>query len=430
MENKGLLIKLYGSGHLDLVSAFQDLAKEAQTLIREGFDIERIHKYNNVLCVLKNLVASLSQLSEKDEGTKHELERPPDNQTVDGIPDPVKSKTKYGCSSDEKTSILKELTDTICWPLLHNIHPTSDTRGNVLVLLGNVCDLYIECVRCDLSNCILDSLLEKSISFIEMYLLEKPSAGDTLHNKELIDIYTLTEILRSVLIKGCDETVIANNSKIQVNLSKVFDKCLEACSLMEVDLVGRTCVPLLARILKFHPDLVAEKTSKLWDFVKSLTKEISKSRNDDRKICILLCGFANCLFPVNGLCIGIDLRVDTEFWKLLQAGLISKDTVNRKRSLYLVKRIVDISETNSQEINNETVSDLASIPVFYWSKKNEALLSKIWEDVFLLLEVFEEKQVTSIIVCFRHSKLSMHDISLKMCFVENVVTPKIFSAKF
>ena len=403
MENEELLVKLCGTGHLDLVSAIQNLGRDAQTLIVEGFDVEKIQRYNGALHVLKNLVACLSQQAETAKGSKNEIERISNDQARNVNPDLVNSRAKQCCSTDEKASIVKELTDKICWPLLRNINPTSDTRNNVLVLLGNVSDLFIECVRCDRSNSILNSLLERSISYIDIFLSETPSAVDTLHNKDLIDIYTLTELLRSVLLKGCDETIIANDDKLQVNLSKVFDKCLEACALMDVDLVGRTCMPLLTRALKLQPGVVAEKTSKFWDFVKSLTKEISKSRNDDRKICILLCGFANYLFPVNGLCAGIDLRCDCDFWNLLQAGLLSKDTVNRKRSLYLLKRIVDICETNGQEINSETVSDFASIPVFSWSKKKAASLSKIWEDVFLLLEVFEEKQVTTIIDCPKFS---------------------------
>ena len=393
MENEELLNQLCGTGHLALVPSLQNLARDTQTLITEGFDVEKIHRYNGALYVLKNLVACLSQLPESAGGTNTDLERTSDSQQSDVNVDVLNSKTKIQCGASKKTSIVKDLADTICWPLLRNLNPTSDTRNNVLVLLGNVCDLLIECVRCDFSNSVLNSFLESSLSFVEIYLVEKPSAADTLHNNELIDMYTLTEVLRSVLLKGCDEHMIANDSKLQVHLSKVFDKCLEASGLMDVDLVGRTCVPLLARVLRLQPDILAEKTSKLWEFVKRLTKELSKSRNDDRKIYILLCGFANYLFPVKGICAGLDLRCDREFWNLLQAGLLSKDSVNRKRSLYLIKRIVDVCETNCLEINSETVSDLASVPVFSWSKKNAASLTKIWEDVFLLLEVCEEKQV-------------------------------------
>ena len=300
---------------------------------------------------------------------------------------------KIQCSLNEATAILDDIVNKICVPLMSCVHPSFDTRKEILVLLGNICELLSACVRCDKSNSVLNKFLGTSLGFLKTYLVEKPSASDVVHNKDLVDIYTVVEVLRTVLLKGCNENTVENNEDLQMNLSNIFDKCLDLVDLIDVDLVGSVSIPLLTRILKLKPKTIADKLLKLWQLVKNLTKDLTKSRNDSRKVYILLCGFANYLFPVSGHCVGVDLRCDSEFWMLLQNGLLNKDSVNRKRSLYLTKRIVDICETNCLEVDNGAVSDLACIPVFSWSKKNAVSLTKIWQDLILLLEVFEEKQV-------------------------------------
>lgn len=387
MEEEELLRWLYGTTYVDLIPAIETLSRDTKALLDEEFSFEKFHKYCISLSILRRLVGCLSDFPDLDtENVCEQCTLIAPKQSDERIPP---SKTS------RRLSVVKEVIDKICWPLLHKLNPSSDTRKEILVLLGNVCEIVEVCVKCDKSNSVLNSFLETSLSFLEIFLIEKPLASDTVHNTELIDIYCLSEVLRSVLLKACDKNAVKTDSKLHLNLSKIFDKCLEAGDLIEIDVVGSICLPLMTRILKLQSDFVVEKSSRIWEMITSFSEELTKSHSDDRKIYMLLCGFANFLFPLNGICAGLDLRCDSDFWALLQKGLLSKDSVNRKRSLYLTKRIVDICETNCLEVNSGPVSDLTGVPVFCWSKKNATCLTKIWQDMILLLEVFEEKQVST-----------------------------------
>jgi hypothetical protein len=157
-------------------------------------------------------------------------------------------------------------------------------------------------------------------------------------------------------------------------------KCLEFIS---VELIGSTCVPVLLKVIKVDIKNVSEYAEFIWKYILNFSQ-----LNDRRKQFLLLCGFANYFFPVTGELCCVDVKCKQEFWEILQSGLINKDSVNRKRSLYLLKRIVDICESTSLEVNTEQ-----SQPIFWWSKDTSSELSKTWQDFMLLAEVLEEKQV-------------------------------------
>ena len=306
----------------------------------------------------------------------------------------VALRVKKFCISAETFNIAEEIVNTICLPLLHCIHPSFDGRKEIVVLLGSVGELLSSAAVCDKGNHVLNSILETCIGYLDIFIVEKPSTADIVHNKELVDIYCVGEVLRTVLVRACDVTAIERDDRLQVNTDKLFDKCVQAVDLIDVDLVGSIYIPLMVGLVNITSRSVAQKIDAVWEMIKELMKVETKTRGEDRKVYMLLCGFANYFFPISGVSVGTDLRCDAKFWNLLQNGLLSKDSVNRKRSLYLLKRIIDICETNSLEVNGSAVADVGSMPVFFWNQKHAASVSKIWQDLLLLLEVFEDKQVS------------------------------------
>ena len=88
-----------------------------------------------------------------------------------------------------------------------------------------------------------------------------------------------------------------------------------------------------------------------------------------------------------------DVRSLTVFWDIVQSGLIESNPLSRKRSLFLLDRVL-------KSISTEDVIRTED-RVFWWgchgnnatSEWPESEAIKIWDDVILLIETLEEKQV-------------------------------------
>ncbi|KAM6916473.1 putative methyltransferase TARBP1 [Xenentodon cancila] len=86
-----------------------------------------------------------------------------------------------------------------------------------------------------------------------------------------------------------------------------------------------------------------------------------------------------------------DPRLRLQFWRIVQDGLIHRDSVSRKRALYLLKRCaalsaelgVDFPPTASEQ--DETL--------FKWAPNENGVLREFWEDYALVMETLEENQI-------------------------------------
>ncbi|XP_026212439.1 probable methyltransferase TARBP1 isoform X2 [Anabas testudineus] len=86
-----------------------------------------------------------------------------------------------------------------------------------------------------------------------------------------------------------------------------------------------------------------------------------------------------------------DPRLSLQFWRIVQDGLTHRDSVPRKRALYLLKRCVALSEEEgldcppSPSVEDETL--------FKWAPNKSKLLREFWEDYALVMETLEENQI-------------------------------------
>lgn len=80
------------------------------------------------------------------------------------------------------------------------------------------------------------------------------------------------------------------------------------------------------------------------------------------------------------------------FWLILQDGLVCSDPLARKRSLYIIKCVLEVI-SRKEEFATELVENT---PIISWSQNESSALWKIWETFALLCETFEEKQVTPV----------------------------------
>ncbi|XP_037500438.2 uncharacterized protein LOC119374423 [Rhipicephalus sanguineus] len=74
---------------------------------------------------------------------------------------------------------------------------------------------------------------------------------------------------------------------------------------------------------------------------------------------------------------------DDLFWLIIQHGLVHPDSLTRKRSMYVMKHVLDAC--CDEKLSHSGV-------VFSWNPDEAAELMAVWQELFLVLEVLEEKQ--------------------------------------
>ncbi|XP_034040576.1 probable methyltransferase TARBP1 isoform X2 [Thalassophryne amazonica] len=86
-----------------------------------------------------------------------------------------------------------------------------------------------------------------------------------------------------------------------------------------------------------------------------------------------------------------DPRQHLQFWRMVQDGLMHRDSVSRKRALFLLKRCVALSE--EEGINFPLHPSEEDEILFKWAIDKIQLLRDFWQDYVLVMETLEESQV-------------------------------------
>ncbi|XP_054455903.1 probable methyltransferase TARBP1 [Anoplopoma fimbria] len=87
----------------------------------------------------------------------------------------------------------------------------------------------------------------------------------------------------------------------------------------------------------------------------------------------------------------LDPRLSVQFWRIVQDGLTHRDSVSRKRALYLLKMCVALSEEEGLDCP-PSPSEEDDI-LFKWAPNRRKLLREFWEDYALVMETLEENQI-------------------------------------
>ncbi|XP_053399349.1 probable methyltransferase TARBP1 [Mercenaria mercenaria] len=360
MEKSTVIGTLFQQSSLKVEEVCHSLINSIQSNLDQGFKFEEISSYSHNLAVLKDLLCCNGAVENRKDAKQKGKDE--DLQTNENLAD-----------------IKLNIVEKICLPLLGHLFPSSDSRPEVQVLLGVTGQLVAVCVKNNDGT--FHSVLEYIEMNIEKFENAKPTNFDMQHDRAIVDIHTILEVMRHVInsvagVKNVDDQILAR-------LKSIFTKLTESLEYISVELIGSASVPVLLKIMKVDCRNAPHYLDFIWKYIQNFSQ-----LNDRRKQFLLLCGFANYFFPVNGEVKCVDIKQKEEFWEILQSGLYSKDSVNRKRSLYLLKRIVDICESTLTDVNTE-----AAQPIFWWSRDRSPELSKTWQDFMLLAEVLEEKQV-------------------------------------
>ncbi|XP_014895082.1 probable methyltransferase TARBP1 [Poecilia latipinna] len=95
--------------------------------------------------------------------------------------------------------------------------------------------------------------------------------------------------------------------------------------------------------------------------------------------------------PGSAGCREADPRLRPQFWIICQDGLTHRDSVSRKRALYLLKRCAALSEEDGFDSRSSTSEDGETL--FKWVPSKSKPLREFWEDYTLVMETLEENQV-------------------------------------
>lgn len=126
----------------------------------------------------------------------------------------------------------------------------------------------------------------------------------------------------------------------------------------------------------------------VWNVVKQISQSqaAGSSIGTFNQTYTILCGLADFFSSPDNY----SLFHQAEFWEIIQQGLVLNEPLTRKRSMYLLKRALDLLDKQPCDL---LVLSEKGCHIFYWSSDKKESLMSIWHDYVLLMETLDEKQV-------------------------------------
>ena len=231
---------------------------------------------------------------------------------------------------------------------------------------------------------------------------------------------SITELMTASVILPLLQFVLESLTSIQRSddcFSELFEALLKLvlnCDSGEQFFL--VCSTLLPKFITAQDDQF-ERLERIWELIRSVhLSKMTVESNKMEVVLTLLCCFHDVfivhddsspfstsfpadLFETTGACALLDLRKEDVFWAIVQEGLTSSDPLSRKRSMYLLHCVlVSVQKGDSgsgergiREGGKERVS--SGNWVFWWEAESEKQLAAVWNDLVLVLETLEEKQV-------------------------------------
>lgn len=123
----------------------------------------------------------------------------------------------------------------------------------------------------------------------------------------------------------------------------------------------------------------------VWHVVKLVFQ--NEETESTTKTFAILCGLADFFCsPGNSY----NLFDKPEFWEIIQNGIVLNEPLSRKRSMYLLKRSLDVLD---KQLDDLSVVSKKGNRIFYWASTNKDSLRSLWQDFVLIMETLDEKQV-------------------------------------
>ena len=227
--------------------------------------------------------------------------------------------------------------------------------------------------------------------------------GGTYSGTDGVDIDFVLNFLHHVL-NEVDPSWLESDpdSALSLTMQDIFNSMLLLLETLPLRLCHFACSTILPQFLK-ESKQSCQRLMSLWNLVckvQSASTDFNAECGNTNLVFTILCCFCQSFMAVDPLetadsthtgsePLPLDIRASSEFWSILQSGLMGQDPLNRKRSMFLLHRCLE-----SVEGGLVGVSSPGS--VFWWERESQQDLKQIWKDFFLLMDTLEEKQVRNV----------------------------------
>ncbi|XP_028401420.1 probable methyltransferase TARBP1 [Dendronephthya gigantea] len=310
---------------------------------------------------------------------------------------------KFGLEPWIKDALKTILTET-CIPTLSVVRPTgydTDKRDRMRIF-----ELTYELVakivcRGPLENahCIWSLVLKSLQNFVD----ECNSGFDIGHganaDESLLQVATALDLLAYLLdtIDNWKEDRLKfaqkENSEKESE-EAVLHYVLNVLNVVENEgLLFKITGRILPKLLSINELESYRDTKIIWESVKVLRlqeQEECHSSSGFLRSYAIVSSLADLYFKRSGETV-FKIHQDPAFWSMIQAGLVNNDSLVRKRSLYLLQRVIEMCKEQQQSEN--VCLEQQSTPVFWWNIYSAEEILNIWQQYVFLLETLEEKQL-------------------------------------
>ncbi|KAL8603203.1 hypothetical protein ACOMHN_025218 [Nucella lapillus] len=297
--------------------------------------------------------------------------------------------------NDEKRqkvqTAIENLVSDIGLPFLRSFAPSFDGRAETAAAVLNICDFISVCLKRSPQKIgieILELCLQSLIAFHNE--CEKHCENSS---GEVVDVLCAIELLCTSL----EVVSLSENNQNEDLLTKAFSASLSVLPHLEEKKANRLISFVIMKLTQDQAQRRSAYLQAVWTFIEEDTARQNRTVGPKslQLHLTVMCSMANFFFPLTDEAVVPDVRQCPTFWKNVQLGLYSDNPAVRKRSIYLVKRIVDTCEKSALDfipVKSSLDDPSAEVPYFLWSKPHQETLSRVWEDVFLLFETLDEKQ--------------------------------------
>ncbi|XP_071963909.1 probable methyltransferase TARBP1 [Antedon mediterranea] len=318
---------------------------------------------------------------------------------------------KDGASVDGKFQLLiKKIIAEICYPVFRltalEKNVVSDKSGSCTKkfdIFHAACELCLTCLSMCSEPQSRSIIYDACIASLKEYVEEQKLNENTMSfssSDNNIPIYPTLEILNTVLesiSKSNTECVLAKTPSCVSHdydkdwLDRCFIELLNVIENAEDWVCGQIATVFIPKILKMvrTPN---EKVLTMWTRIQKML--LSNGKNSSNSF-IVLCAFVDYFHRHTDLITEPDILSsilsEKSFWEAIQHGCTSGDSLTRKRVLYLLKKVVELSA--GLDVPGGDVKDCTEVPLFCWHRENEDKHAKLWADMILILETLKETQV-------------------------------------
>ncbi|XP_017214335.1 probable methyltransferase TARBP1 isoform X4 [Danio rerio] len=260
-----------------------------------------------------------------------------------------------------------------CMPVIQTILRSEDGGKN---LLNAVCGLFAVCVNVCQSSDVPEQILQALLPV----LMTKDDAN---HEANRADIEVAIEAI-GVLLSS-----ISNDRSI---ISRTLSSTLNCVKHLSDSIISKIIVRIWFTMLKScGEDAESEVLLQIWD---DLLRWHQRDQTDTASTRVLLCltALSDHLCSSETSPNRPDPRRSQRFFRAVQDGLTHRDSVTRKRALYLLTRCVSLAEMKKEEVVSIEEHETDEI-LFRWTPDKQKLLREFWEDYALVLETLEENQI-------------------------------------